>query len=34
VKAIRLNGRIVTDEFIEFVEGKRITGVEIELGRR
>lgn len=34
VKAIRLNGRIVTDEFIEFVEGQRITGVEIELGRR
>ena len=34
VKAVRLNGTDITDKAIDFVQGKEITGLEIELVRR
>ena len=34
VKAVRLNGVDITDKVIDFVQGKEITGLEIELVRR
>ena len=34
VKAVRLNGVDITDKMIDFVQGKEITGLEVELVRR
>ena len=34
VKAVRLNGADITSKTIDFVQGKEITGLEIELVRR
>ena len=34
VKAIRLDGADVTDKDVTFVQGKHLTGIEVELVRR
>ena len=34
VKAVRLNGTDITDKVIDFVQGKELTGLEVELVKR